>query len=138
MDIPLWTIHLTMTDKHSLERALKRLGRTLDNPHITAERLMTDLEWVDRRTPDKRRRPPEAKRAVKWLQERGLWDTYKREYPDNSAKKRAYNRYNKKRQGRNVTVYVANPEQEKYLAENRQPDEAESAAIKRLAGFPKD
>ena len=125
-------------NNHLLERALKRLGRTLDNPHITAERLMTDLEWVDRRTPDKRKRPPEAKRAVKWLQERGLWDTYKREYPDNSAQKRAYSKYNRKRSGRNVTVYVANPEQEKYLAENRQPDEAESAAIKRLAGFPKD
>ena len=125
-------------NKHLLERALKRLGRTLDNPHITPDRLMTDLEWVDRRTPDKRKRPPEAKRAVKWLQERGLWETYKREYPDNSAQKRAYNRYNKKRSGRNVTVYVANEAQEQYLAENRQADEAESAAIKRLAGFPKD
>ena len=125
-------------NNHLLERALKRLGRTLDNPHITAERLMTDLEWVDRRTPDKRKRPPEAKRAVKWLQERGLWDTYKREYPDNSAQKRAYSKYNRKRSGRNVTVYVANEAQKQYLAENRQPDEAESAAIKRLAGFPKD
>ena len=125
-------------DKRLLDRALKRLGRTLDNTHITAEAVMTALEWVDRRTPDKRKRPPEAKRAVKWLQERGLWDTYKREYPDNSAQKRAYSKYNRKRSGRNVTVYVANPEQEKYLAENRQPDEAESAAIKRLAGFPKD
>ena len=127
-----------MTDKHLLDRALKRLERVLDNPHITAEALMTALEWVDRRTPDKRKRPPEAKRAVKWLQERGLWGIYKEQYPDNSAKKRAYNRYNKKRSGRNVTVYVANEAQEQYLAENRQADEAESAAIKRLAGFPKD
>ena len=125
-------------NNHLLERALKRLGRTLDNPHITAERLMTDLEWVDRRTPDKRKRPPEAKRAVKWLQERGLWGIYKEQYPDNSAQKRAYSKYNRKRSGRNVTVYVANEAQEKYLAENRQPDEAESAAIKRLAGFPQD
>ena len=125
-------------DKRLLDRALKRLGRTLDNTHITAEAVMTALEWVDRRTPDKRKRPPEAKRAVKWLQERGLWDTYKREYPDNSAQKRAYSKYNRKRSGRNVTVYVANEAQEQYLAENRQPDEAESAAIKRLAGFPQD
>ena len=135
----------TLHPRTGWEKDIKFLGRNFAEAEAELQHLiersrtlMTALEWVDRRTPDKRKRPPEARRAVKWLQERGLWDAYQAQYPDNSAQKRAYSKYNRKRKGRNVTVYVANEAQERYLAENRQADEAESAAIKRLAGFPKD
>ena len=122
------------------QNSLSRLERLLSNPHgFSEEDLMNKLGWVDRRLQDKRKRPPAARQAVEWLKKNNLWDVYLAEYapPDTNGKRR-YRTYNKKRQGRTITVRVVRPEQEAWLKAQKKPGEGDSTALKRLAGMPPD
>ena len=53
------------------------------------------------------------------------------------AQKKAYRRYNKKRTGKVVAVRLTESQQ-RWLSKQRNPNEGESSALKRLAGAPED
>lgn len=130
-----------MSDNDLYQNSLSRLERLLANPNgFSSEDLMNKLSWVEKRLKDKRKRPAAAKQAIAWLKARGnLWDTYLAEYaPPDTINARRYRTYNKKRQGRTITVRVVRPEQEEWLKAQMLPNEGESSALKRLAGMPPD
>lgn len=77
--------------KSELDSWLSRLSKELNRSSgIADSHLMNALSWVERYTPDKRKRPPESKQALAWIAKNGLMATYERDFeqkkPDGRGK----------------------------------------------------